>query len=308
MINEIEKNNEGAPYSLEKLHEINVSKEHLKEENIEQKIIENDKIIYDDVKELINNSSNTNEPIIQMTNEIEKNNEEAAYSSENSPETNVSKEPLKEENIEPTFIENDKKINDDVKENNPSNTNEPNIIQENAGEKLVFLEVNKLTNLLNNLSNDFNIKLKYDKHKDIIIDKLHAENQILKDNLYKKIMIPIVNNLIILIDDYTKLTIEYNNKISDESDNYKQLLKHFGNIIEDLTYVLSVIGVEELITTHDKLDATKQKVIKIVNTDNPTLDKTICEKIKKGFTFEDKIMRPEIVSCYKYINQLLNLK
>ena len=241
-----------------------------------------------------------------MQNEIEKNNEETLNPLENLHENNVPEEQIKEEKSERHVIENNNnnEVLNEILNDSPEST-EPfieNLNQENTEQKLVYLELNKLTNLFNDLLNDFNIKLKYDKHKETIIDKLHAENQILKDNLYKKIMMPIVNNLILLIDDYTKLTNEYNNKISEESDTYKQLLKHFGNVVEDLINVLTNIGVDELVTTNDKLDATKQKVIKIENTEDPLLDKTIFNKIKKGFIFEDKIVRPEMVSCYKYIN------
>lgn len=164
----------------------------------------------------------------------------------------------------------------------------------------------QLLGLLANLNNQFEAKLKYDKHKDEVIDKLHEENQQLKNDLYKKLTIPFINGLIALIDDYNLLFINHKEIEIENFDkeqlinNREKLLKQFGYIVDDLDDLLNKNGVESFNTPSDSFNPSEQKIIEVISTDNEQLDKKIAKRIKKGFRFNGSIIRPEYVSCYKY--------
>jgi molecular chaperone GrpE len=168
-------------------------------------------------------------------------------------------------------------------------------------------ELSEIKDLLFELSSQFDSKLKYDKHKDEIIDKLHAENQAYKNDLIKRTIMPFVNEIIFLIDDYSNLFKKYSDMDISEVDTAK-LLKQFGNIPDDLMELLNKNGIESFSGEGEgeDVDFSKQKVIKTVPTNDPEKDKTVCEVIKKGFMMDGKIIRQEYVSCYKFENENIN--
>ena len=143
-------------------------------------------------------------------------------------------------------------------------------------------------------------KLDSNQHREGLIDKLHAENQHLKSGIYQKLMLPFVNEIIFLIDDYTKLRKNYEGKEVAEIDT-GELLKQFCGIVDDLEDALCKNGIEaHESATGSVADFAKQRIIKTVPSDKPEKDKTVCACLKKGFVFEGKIIRQEQVSCYKY--------
>ena len=172
---------------------------------------------------------------------------------------------------------------------------------ESEKENPSIVELSEIKTLLLELSTQFESKLKYDIHKNEIIDKLHAENQSYKNDLFKKIVSPFVNEVIYLIDDYTNLYKKHAETELAAIDTAK-LLKQFGSISEDLEELLNKNGIESFSVEGNTVDFSKQKVVKTVMTDIPERDKTIHERIKKGFMMDGKVIRQEYVSCYKLEN------
>jgi molecular chaperone GrpE len=196
------------------------------------------------------------------------------------------------ENIQGGNIENTPSIEKkEVKkmDNNESSQKEP----------IINPELALIKELIADLSAQFESKIKYDKHKDEIIDKLHSENQVFKNDLYKKLLLPLINEIIFILDDYSILFKKHSETVINEVDVAK-LLKQFGGISDDLENLLYKNGIDVFSIEGDVFDSSKQKVIKIVPTDDPLKDKTVCEKLKKGFVLDGKIVRMEHVSCYKF--------
>ncbi|MCL2073557.1 MAG: nucleotide exchange factor GrpE [Marinilabiliaceae bacterium] len=169
------------------------------------------------------------------------------------------------------------------------------------------VELSELKEMLSDLSKQFEQKLKYDKHKEGIIDKLHAENQEYKNDLLKKFLSPFIHKVILLIDDYTTLYKKHSETDISEI-NVPKLLKLFGSFSEDLEALLNDNGVEAFMVEGENIDFLKQKIVETVATDLAEKDKTVCRRIKKGFMMDGKIIRPEHISCYKYENQEINNK
>jgi molecular chaperone GrpE len=119
---------------------------------------------------------------------------------------------------------------------------------------------------------------------------------------------PLVNEIIFLIDGYTQLRKGYAEKEMSEIDT-KKLLKQFGEVADDLENALYKNGIEAYEAEEGAMvDFSKQKIIRTVPTNDPEKDKTVCLRLKKGFILEDKIIRQEQVSCYKFEEQPLNKK
>lgn len=204
-------------------------------------------------------------------------------------------ESLKIESIEKTLVESVESIPPAEKEvEKQIDTKESS-----QKESIVNPELTLIKNLISDLSTQFESKIKYDKHKEEIIDKLHSENQAFKNDLYKKLILPLVNEIIFMLDDYSTLFKKHSESDITEVDVPK-LLKQFGGISEDLENLLYKNGIDVYSVEGEQFDSSKQKVIKTIPTDDPLKDKTVCEKLKKGFVLDGKIIRMEHVSCFKF--------
>lgn len=204
-------------------------------------------------------------------------------------------ESLKIESIEKTLVESVESIPPAEKEvEKQIDTKESSQM-----ESIVNPELTLIKNLISDLSAQFESKIKYDKHKEEIIDKLHSENQAFKNDLYKKLILPLVNEIIFMLDDYSTLFKKHSESDITEVDVPK-LLKQFGGVSEDLENLLYKNGIDVYSVEGEQFDSSKQKVIKTIPTDDPLKDKTVCEKLKKGFVLDGKIIRMEHVSCFKF--------
>lgn len=204
-------------------------------------------------------------------------------------------ESLKIESIEKTLVESVESIPPAEKEvEKQIDTKESSQM-----ESIVNPELTLIKNLISDLSAQFESKIKYDKHKEEIIDKLHSENQAFKNDLYKKLILPLVNEIIFMLDDYSTLFKKHSESDITEVDVPK-LLKQFGGVSEDLENLLYKNGIDIYSVEGEQFDSSKQKVIKTIPTDDPLKDKTVCEKLKKGFVLDGKIIRMEHVSCFKF--------
>jgi molecular chaperone GrpE len=204
-------------------------------------------------------------------------------------------ESLKTENIEKTPVERVESIPSAEKEEEKQIDTK----ESSQKESIVNPELTLIKDLISDLSAQFESKIKYDKHKDEIIDKLHSENQAFKNDLYKKLILPLVNEIIFMLDDYSILFKKHSESDINEVDVPK-LLKQFGGISEDLENLLYKNGIDVYSIEGEQFDSSKQKVIKTIPTDDPLKDKTVCEKLKKGFVLDGKIIRMEHVSCFKF--------
>ena len=148
------------------------------------------------------------------------------------------------------------------------------------------------------LSTEFQSKLKYDTHKDKIIDNLHAELQSYKNGVLEKLLRPVFMDVIEVIDDIRRLIKDLKSK--DEVDNSEKLKKFFEAVPEDLEDLLYKHGVEVVQSKSTLFDPGVQKVVKVMPTEEASLDKSICERLKNGYTWEGKLLRHEVVNVWQF--------
>lgn len=158
--------------------------------------------------------------------------------------------------------------------------------------------VDQLVSQFENLSEEFQSKLKYDKHKEKIIDNLHAELQIHKNGLMGKLLRPVFMDIIEVIDDTRRLMKDLNEKNAEDSAS--KVMKYFSQIPEDLEDLLYKHGVDVVRSTEDSFNPSSQKVVKTLPTKDPQLDKKIAKRLKNGYSWEGKLIRHEVVNVWQY--------
>jgi molecular chaperone GrpE len=152
------------------------------------------------------------------------------------------------------------------------------------------------------LVNEFQTKLKYDRYKEKIIDNLHRELQEHKNNIRKKLLQPLIMDIILVWDDMNKMLEFYGNKESHELDP-KKLLKLLEGFKSDLEEVLYRQQVEPFSLGEGVFDPVRQKVGQKIKTNEPALHKKVERTIRAGFEWDGDIIRPEIVAVNAFEEQ-----
>jgi molecular chaperone GrpE len=156
-----------------------------------------------------------------------------------------------------------------------------------------------LTNKMDEVKEGFERKAQADKHREAIISKLHAELQEHKDDLYRKLLKPVIMDIILIIDDINKFAGHYRGVEPSEMDPQK-LLKALEDIPSDLEEALYRQGVEPVICEAETFDPARQKAIRTLATDDESKHRIVSQKLRTGFEWEGQVLRPEFVEVYKY--------
>jgi len=157
-----------------------------------------------------------------------------------------------------------------------------------------------ILNQIISLQHSFNEKLKYDKHKQEIIDKLHEENQQYKKDIIKNVKKGILKDLMFLIDDVNKIISKYESE-EEEKIDLEKLLRYFKEVpeeIEELLYKYDVLQSETKVG--ESFNPKYQKALKTEPTNDETKDKTIAAVLKNGYTWLDEKFRQTEVVVFKY--------
>ena len=152
---------------------------------------------------------------------------------------------------------------------------------------------------LSELGNDFRAKLKYDDHKQKIIDQLHKELQEYRNDLIRNLLRPVLMDVILLADDQRKLLANYNNKAPEALEPAK-LLKLMNDIPDALDDLLYGQGVEIFSNDEPAFDPKCQKALQKVETHDPELNRTVARSIRPGYRWDGHLLRHEIVAVYVY--------
>lgn len=171
--------------------------------------------------------------------------------------------------------------------------------EENGCEETVAAAVNDMRDQLRTLAEEFQTKLKYDEHKNRIIDGLHQELQEYREGLIRKHLHSTITDAIKIIDDIRKLKSHYEDEPPTE-ESLPSLLGFLEDIAADIEDLFSWQGVMPFTCNADHFDSTRQRVIKKIKTDDPQIDKKVAESIRPGYEWEGKVLRPEMVAVYIY--------
>lgn len=160
-------------------------------------------------------------------------------------------------------------------------------------------KVNDLQATLNRLEKEFQGKFRYDQHKEQIIDTLHAELQDHRTDFLKKIRVPIIMDIIHMMDDIKKIIRYYRDPTTPEVSAEK-LLGMFDSFYDDLEEILYRQMVEPFRDLDIEFNPSRQKATRTVVTDEKSKNKTVSRSLRDGFDWEGKILRPELVEVNVY--------
>lgn len=184
-------------------------------------------------------------------------------------------------------------------------TTEPTLSAPSEGDRDAELigvlseKLDGIETMITQLSQEFSGKLKYDAHKEDIIDKLHQELQEYKQDLLKKLVLSFVLDVIKLADDIRKWISHFKALDASQRDPIK-LFRYLEAIPSDLEDIFYWQGVKPFTTQEGVFDPTRQRALKKIPTEDPELDKTIAQSVRPGYEWEGKVIRQEMVAVYMH--------
>lgn len=159
--------------------------------------------------------------------------------------------------------------------------------------------IQSLNEKMESLAGAFESKLKYDLHKNKIIDDLHQALQLHREGILKKYLHRIIMDVIKIVDDMRKFTSHYAN-LPPSPEISEKLLKFIDQTAVDLEDLFSWEGVFPFTCEGRMLDLSRQRVLNKIPTPDPEKDKTIAERLRPGYESDGKVIRPEMVSVFVY--------
>ncbi|NOY68719.1 MAG: nucleotide exchange factor GrpE [Deltaproteobacteria bacterium] len=151
------------------------------------------------------------------------------------------------------------------------------------------------------LSDLFETKINVDSHKNKVIDNLHEELQTFREGIIKKQFYSFVTDVIKVIDDIRKFKRHYDD-MPPTAENMDSALNFLEGIASDIEDLFSWQGVVSFRCDECSLDTGRQRVINKIECDDPALDRMVAESIRPGYEWDGRVIRPEMVSVYMYVN------
>jgi molecular chaperone GrpE len=170
-----------------------------------------------------------------------------------------------------------------------------------ASDTALMNAVQQLIGTMEQLRQDFDTKIKYDASKERQIDSLHSELQAYRAGLYFKILRPVMLDLISMHDDLTRL-IEGIPR-GEGTISVAQVLKNLESFQSTIEEVLQRNGVEPYSVEGEAFVSGRQRALQAVETTESSLDKQVARRVSKGFEYDEKILRPELVMTYRSVSR-----
>ena len=145
----------------------------------------------------------------------------------------------------------------------------------------------------------FEMKIKYDTVKDKVIDDLHREVRTYRDDFVFKLLRPVFLDLIAMHDDISSIV---RHTPVDENGN-PELATMVDNLVSfqvTVEEILSRNGIEVYSDPGDELLPGRQRATRMTPTDQPDLHMKLSERVRKGFAYGSRVLRPEMVHVYRY--------
>lgn len=155
-------------------------------------------------------------------------------------------------------------------------------------------------NLLQEIKGLIQDRLEYDNVKEKAIDKLNDELHFYRDNFVFQSQKGLFVDLMLLYDSLERILSETG---SNEGISKERLIESLDVFKEEFLEVLYRKDITPFDEHPEYLDFKLHKTIKTVTTDEETENNKVDKIVKRGFFWNDKVLRPEEVIIKKYIKE-----
>lgn len=152
--------------------------------------------------------------------------------------------------------------------------------------------------LLTSLSDQLKETNRISLERESVIDRLHRENQKLKQGELQQAVLPIFRDLIRLYDDLKSTASKYSDQAAAGNENIVKDLNCYGETVIDILYRYGVEKIEA--RASDDFNSKEHKAVAAAPTAEQGQDRKISRIIRDGFRVEAKIIRNVEVEVLRY--------
>lgn len=167
----------------------------------------------------------------------------------------------------------------------------------------ILSAVQSLTDDVISLRYSFESKIKYDASKEKMVDTLHKELQSYREDLHFKILRPVIMDLISMHDDMSSL-LTHAAEVNDPSESEINLRRSLLTFLDTISEILERNGVTSYSEVNTAFVAQRQRAIKVIHTPDIEQDGLTAERLRCGFEYSGRVLRPEIISVFKHKVQI----
>lgn len=155
-----------------------------------------------------------------------------------------------------------------------------------------------ITVLLASLSDQLQETNRISQERESVIDRLHRENQRLKQGELQQAVLPIFRDLIRLYDDLKSTARKYSDQAAADNENVVKDLSFYGETVIDILYRYGVEKIE--VRAGDDFNSKEHKAVAAAPTAEQEQDRKISRIIRDGFRMEARIIRNVEVEVLRY--------
>lgn len=168
--------------------------------------------------------------------------------------------------------------------------------KDTVDESAVTERLTAIEDKLKALEKSFDEKIEHTAYEEKIVDRMHDELQDYKQDLYLKIMKPLINEIIGIRDNILKNAESYR---QNGGENPSVPLKTFETYAYDMEDALTNCNVEIFRDSEgDDFDPKRMRVVKKVDTDDESLHGKVAKVVNDGYRYESILLSPEKVEVY----------
>jgi molecular chaperone GrpE (heat shock protein) len=157
----------------------------------------------------------------------------------------------------------------------------------------------QVTALLASLSDQLKETNRISRERETVIDKLHQENQRLKQGELQQALLPILRDLIRLYDDLNITAVKYADPAAAAGgEKYVNDLYCYRETVADILYRHGVEKIE--VTPGEDFNSKEHKAVAAAPVAEQEQDRKISRVVRDGFRIETKIIRSVEVEVLRY--------
>ena len=181
-------------------------------------------------------------------------------------------------------------------EDESTSTNQEQGTEEKESKSLELLE--QLNDKIDEINMLFVQKIQHTEYQEKIVDRMHAELQKYKEDMYAQLVRPILLDLIEMRDSITRVSGNF--ALKEEEERFVPL-KTFSDYTFDIQDILEKNNVIVYDSKEgDDFNALKHRAIKKITTPVEELHGKIAESLSSGYEYLGKTISPEKVIVYIY--------
>jgi len=160
-------------------------------------------------------------------------------------------------------------------------------------------ELGRLENEIAALSKQFATRIQRTEYDERVMDQMHKELQTHKEDLYAKLVRPILMDVIAMRDSIMRVVAAYSAKPAEQQFIPLQMFKLYADEALDVLGRNSIEAYKSEVNI-DEFTPMKHRVVTKTPTADQGLNKKVAESTSDGYTFMGKVISAEKISVYAY--------